>query len=477
MGLGGVGSRPWRAMKRGNSSDCILFWLQSRSGWVPGVVRGSASGVLTRWAGRRTGVDLQGWADPIGPLPGGGEPPQEPAGQFPRAQEGFGGEVRCLIVTDVLDAGGLDELAAFLARRLPGKGIEVSVAKTGAAGGRLSAALQAEGVAVRDTPDSTSLADAISHFAPQVISAHAPPDWALEAARRQRVPVVETLHGLPTPIGTNWSREPQRSALVTSFVAVSETVRRQYIRGNTTFPQDRITVIPNGVNDHYRPLVDRAEARRWLGLDREFLFVSMARVTLQKNTYGLVAAFADLARDVPDVHLLLAGRVEETLYARHVLGLRESLPAGIAGRIHLRDNTPFVSAVLAAGDCYVMDSFFEGWSLASMEGLAAGLPVVISDVGGAKEQVGGQGERGFVVANPLGDPEEARWPAAGRAKFADQPNRKELVARMREVSRERQRWATARAALAEESRQRFSAERCVAGHASVLTAASQLRAG
>ena len=78
---------------------------------------------------------------------------------------------------------------------------------------------------------------------------------------------------------------------------------------------------------------------------------------------------------------------------------------------------PDVSTVLAAADAFVLNSFFEGWSLASMEAIFTGLPVVLSEVGGAREQVGENGERGIVVENPLGDPGVTDWRSVTRARF------------------------------------------------------------
>jgi hypothetical protein len=49
----------------------------------------------------------------------------------------------------------------------------------------------------------------------------------LEAAQMLGIPVVETLHRVPTPIGTDWGKEVVRSRYVTSMAAVSELVRRQ----------------------------------------------------------------------------------------------------------------------------------------------------------------------------------------------------------------------------------------------------------
>jgi glycosyltransferase involved in cell wall biosynthesis len=202
----------------------------------------------------------------------------------------------------------------------------------------------------------------------------------------------------------------------------------------------------------------------------EFLFVSLARYVLQKNTFGLVAAFADVARAHPEAHLLFAGGIGDPLYFEQVRRLRDRLPC--ADRIHLRGPCPDVSAVLAAADAFVLDSFFEGWSLASMEALFAGLPVVLSEVGGASEQVGENGHRGFVVANPLGDPEATDWRRMWRARFRSQPNREALVDAMSAVIAERDRWRDAREELRIDATTRFSAEICLRRHAEVLIRAA-----
>ena len=301
---------------------------------------------------------------------------------------------------------------------------------------------------------------------PDVISAHDPPEWVLEAARAWAIPVVETLHGIPTPIGTNWRKEPARSRYITSLIAVSDLVRRQYLRGNPGFADKEIVTIPNAFNVTHRPAINRAKARAWLGLDDEFLFISLARHVVQKNAYGLVAAFADVAREIPRVHLLIAGRPDDRPYAEQVRLLRDSLPE--RNRIHLRENLSNPSALLAAADGFVLNSFFEGWPLASMEALCAGLPVVISEVGGAREQVGANDERGYVVPNPLGDPEAVTWERAGRERFRPHVNKAALVAAIASVIKSREHWATVRPTLAEESKRQFSVRTCAEQHAKIL---------
>ena len=194
----------------------------------------------------------------------------------------------------------------------------------------------------------------------------------------------------------------------------------------------------------------------------------MSRHCLQKNTYGLLTAFGDLAQHHPEAHLVVAGKVVDPRYSRHVLRLRESLPC--RDRIHLRSHLADPASLLAAADGFVLNSFFEGWPLASMEALFAGLPVVISDVGGAREQMGSDPARGHLVGNPLGDALRVDWESMRMARYRRQANRDELVTAMRQLVENRQHYLHDRAGLAAESAARFSADTCIARHAAVLRA-------
>ena len=196
--------------------------------------------------------------------------------------------------------------------------------------------------------------------------------------------------------------------------------------------------------------------------------MSLARHCMQKNSYGLVAAFAELARQLPEVHLVIAGRPDDLRYYRRVVRLRDSLPCG--DRIHLRDHAAAPAELLAAADGFVLDSFFEGWSLASMEALFAGVPVVVSDVGGAREQVADDPHRGYLISNPIIDPLRVDWESVRAACYRAQANRDELVAAMRQLVTDREEYLLHRERLAAESRTRFSADAFLARHVSVLRA-------
>ena len=402
--------------------------------------------------------------------------PAEPLFQGGKSGSANGGRLRCLIVTRVLDAGGMDEFVSFLARHLPLFGFDTTVMCAAPSSsehsrvGFLASELRKERICVVEAASKDGW-HWLANNRPDVISAHDPPDWILEASSVLQIPVVETLHEVPTPIGTDWKKEPRRSRHINTIVAVSELVRRQYLRGNPKFDAGRIITIPNAFNETQRPLVDRPKARLWLGLQDEFLFISLARYVLQKNGYGLVAAFADVARKHPDAHLLMAGRPDDRTYTEQIRRFRDTLPQ--RNQIHLRQNLPNPSLLLAAADCFVLNSFFEGWPLASMEALSVGLPVIMSDVGGAREQVGDDGSRGYVVPNPIGDPELVSWKAAGRLCFETQINKNPLVNAMLSVIRDRVHWAQVRPRIAAASKQRFKASACAERHAHVLRDAAR----
>lgn len=383
---------------------------------------------------------------------------------------------RCIVATGVLDVGGLDRVAALLARRLPVHGVDTTIVYPSSpegfegAGERLADALRSEGVDVVKVSEREA-GHWLRTSRPDVISSHGAPQWLISAAIKIGIPIVETLHGSHSLFeSASWPAEQLRSKTIDGFVAVSDLVRRQYLRANPGYPPTRIITIPNGVDDQYIVHRDREEARAWLGLRDEFLFVSLSRYHLQKNVFGLVEAFSDVARRYPETHLLVGGHVHDPVYFEQIRRLRDGLDC--AAQIHLRGHCAEASAVLAASDGFVLNSFFEGWSLASMEALFAGVPVVMSEVGGAIEQVGKDGKRGLVVANPLGDAEAMDWQRMSQMRFAPQANRAELAEAMCSIVDQRNQWHNARESLKAESVRRFSAEACIASHAEVLVRAA-----
>jgi glycosyltransferase involved in cell wall biosynthesis len=388
--------------------------------------------------------------------------------------------VRCLLVTSSLDAGGMDEVVAFLAYQLPCYGISVAVlqasgdgAPNGTPTGRLGRQLLAHGI---ETVELTEAAAEpwVQAWHPDVISIHGAPSWVLEIATRLSIPSVETLHGMHSLFSADRFAVAEYGRKLSGIIAVSNLVRQQYLQLNPAFPQSQILTIPNSVDRSRRILGDRRRAREKWQVQQEYVFVSLARYCLQKNTYGLIAAFSELAGQYPEAHLVIAGRVDDTSYFDQIVRLRSRLPC--RDRIHLRDHSPNPADLLSLADGFVLNSFFEGWSLASMEALYAGLPVVLSEVGGAREQIGTGNGRGYVVPNPAGDPLKADWNTIRDIRYSRQINRNDFVSAMGSLVSNRAYWLDAREKLIVDSAQRFHPDLCVRRHLRVLSAAALNRA-
>jgi glycosyltransferase involved in cell wall biosynthesis len=465
----------------------LIAWAQRQGHLLPRPARQIAGRAVRRLGLSRPGQPIlsEDWTRPLIP----GRPAadleslqatvvDDPPAQLqspPAVVEVTEPPIRCAVATGVLTVGGAEEVATFLARSLPRYGFETVVIHSGsppadAEGrrGRLLTCLDEAGIpAVQLSPGTAG--QWFAEHRPDVVHGNYAPDWMLDAAAAAGSKWVETVHGMHMFLDPSaWPAERVRTTAIAAQVAISEMVRRQYLAGNPDYPPDRVVTINNGIERRRNARVDRAAARAALGLTEEFLFLCTARYCLQKNMFGLVAAFAELIRRRPDGHLLVAGRPHDRLYVEQVRALASR--ADTQSRIHLRGHCANVPALLAAADAFVLDSFFEGHPLASMEAMAAGVPVIMSDVGGAREQLGEGGDRGYLVANPGGDPQLVDWARMGELRLRPQPNAEELIGAMSRVLDERAIWAASRDQLRAAADGLFPPEESVRQHAAVLRA-------
>jgi glycosyltransferase involved in cell wall biosynthesis len=151
-------------------------------------------------------------------------------------------------------------------------------------------------------------------------------------------------------------------------------------------------VIPNGFDlEALQPDPDSGRVlRRTLGIPEEATVLgNVARFHPMKNHAGLLAAAGELAAADPTLHLILAGTgVSPDNPALAQFG--EGLPAG---RLHLLGDRDDVPALMNAFDIFCLPSAWgEAFSNAIGEAMACGVPCVVTDVGDARELVGGTGK-------------------------------------------------------------------------------------
>lgn len=374
--------------------------------------------------------------------------------------------LRAGIVVRSLDAGGLEEIVALLARTLPAHGIEPHVLCTHG-GGAVARRLRAAGVPVTVAGGRPSRWREWSHAArPDVISTHfAAPD--VIDALAGGPPLVETVHNTYAWLrAEGWEGERRKLERLDATVAVSALVARYHAARTATEPTPH--VIPNAVDPARVARVPRVFARRRLGLAPDApVLVHLGRFAAQKNLAGLVRAFAEVERRRPGAVLLLAGPAPSRRGTRALLRLRPELERRRALRI--LPPPAHVGSLLSAADAYVSNSFFEGWSVAASEALWAGVPVVASECGGAWELVGEDGARGRVVPNPAGEPLAVGPDTLGAPPpEAARRNEAALADALLEVLEDRPAWAGAAAEIRAWALERLAPHRMAASYASLF---------
>lgn len=189
------------------------------------------------------------------------------------------------------------------------------------------------------------------------------------------------------------------------IVAVSEGARLAY-RKFCSIQSEQWLVIPNGVETVARS--DSNVTWESLGLPpaaKVILFVG--RLDAQKGVRWLVDTATDWLPQLPQHHLVIAGRgPQHELLKEQVVQLEEERP-DLKGRIHLVGWLEQPRRWMRQADMLVLPAQYEGMPNVCLEAMAEGLPVVAFDVQGIRELLGEPGA-GQVV--PVQD--RAAWSSA-----------------------------------------------------------------
>ncbi len=237
-----------------------------------------------------------------------------------------------------------------------------------------------------------------------VVHAHTPVAAmiARPAARRCGVPIViYTAHGFYFHEGTRpWVRRVhiglERAAqCYADFLFTQSGEDLETAVGERIAPPARAMAIGNGV-DLARFSPDRptdaglAELRRELGIEpgSRPIVIMVARLVREKGYFEFLEAFSELRQSMPAARALLIGEAlasdrdnsAEAIRA-HVRHLDMADSVVFAG---LRTDIP---RLLALGDLFCLPSWREGMPRSIIEAMAAGLPVVATNIRGCREEV------------------------------------------------------------------------------------------
>lgn len=316
-------------------------------------------------------------------------------------------QLRVHILIDSLTWGGAELLLADLAEGAEAHGLELSVGflydTEASAGPRLrSAGLRPEPVGAGGLADLRTFRLVRRHLArlrPDVLHTHLQYSDLIGgvAARTLGIPAVATLHVLDSHETTRDRLRARLAALARRrchrrVIAVSDHIRDAYLALGADRPEHVVTV-HNGIAARPAPGAG-ARVRAELGLSPEDAVVAVIAVLRPGKGHDLaVAAVEEVRRGLPSVRLLIVGDGP----ARDDVA---RLAARLDGAAVLAGHRDDVMAVLDAADVLLHPSHTDAFPTVLLQGLAAGVPIVASGVGGIPEIVE-DGQTGLLVPPPL----------------------------------------------------------------------------
>ncbi len=245
------------------------------------------------------------------------------------------------------------------------------------------------------------------------VNSYVPGNYARLAGALMQVPIIiDHWHGFTRFNGKRRLICRLLGRFTDVSIAVSHGVR-DYLLKECGLDPARVRVVHNGVDiaaiDAARP---GPEVRRALGLPDEAPVIGLVGRLDHwgKGHRELFEAMARLKDRHPCQALIVGGGRRED----EVRALAASL--GLADAVHFLGQRQDVPDLLHAMDIFVLPSYSEGVSLALLEAMAAGLPVIATNVGGLPEVVT-DGDNGLLI--PPKDPEAL---AEALARLLDAPD-------------------------------------------------------
>ncbi len=228
-----------------------------------------------------------------------------------------------------------------------------------------------------------------------VIHAH---DWLVTYAAKTlknsyNIPIVATIHATESGRNSGIHDEMQRYINDTEWLLTYEAsevlVNSNYMKNELQrlfgLPFEKINVVPNGINlTAFNGIERDYDFRRQYAADNEKIILFLGRLVYEKGVQHLIAAMPKILANYHDAKLVIAGKggmMDE---------LREQVNhLNIANKVYFTGylNGKQVNKMYKAADISVFPSTYEPFGIVALEAMLAGVPTVVSDVGGLNEIV------------------------------------------------------------------------------------------
>jgi glycosyltransferase involved in cell wall biosynthesis len=304
-------------------------------------------------------------------------------------------KIKVLQLTANLGIGGLERVVVNLCKYLDKKNFDVHACCIRFKG-EFATELEEDGIPVHLVPQVTSrpdylaftrLAKIINKIKPHVIHSHNTNSFidSTLATMFTHVPVkVNTDHARNFPGRyRELLLESICARFADKFIAVSEETRQNLIRYEK-IPRDKIVIINNGIDGKkFDRNIDIEEKKKSLGLSDFSPIVGLGvRLTAQKGIKHLIAAAPQVIEKFPNICFFIAGKggLKNTL-------IQKTEQLGVSHHFKFPGPRLDLFEILKILDLYVLPSEWEGLPLSLLETMAAGCPIVATNVGGIPKAI------------------------------------------------------------------------------------------
>ena len=219
-------------------------------------------------------------------------------------------------------------------------------------------------------------------------------EWAYVAPVNALATIHDLMHRYESrfPEVSSWGKYARRELHYrklckwASALLVDSQVGKQQVIDSFNTPAERIFVLPFVAPDYiYAQQRTNTAFNDKYKLPKKFIFYP-AQFWEHKNHARLIQALASLAKDIPDLALVLIGSRKNNYSAvRHLVDKLE-----IAHRVHFLDYIPNddIASLYHRARAMIMPTFFGPTNIPPLEAFATGCPTAVSNIYGMAEQVG-----------------------------------------------------------------------------------------
>ena len=228
-----------------------------------------------------------------------------------------------------------------------------------------------------------------------VIHAH---DWLVTYAAKSlkqsfNLPMVATIHATEAGRNSGIHDDTQRyindTEWLLTYEATEVIVNSNYMKGHVQglfgLPFDKISVIPNGINLNNFTGIDRDyDFIRRFAMDNEKIILYVGRLVYEKGVQHLISAMPKILENYHDSKLVIAGKggmIDELKSQVESMGLSNKVY--FTGYLNQKE----VQKMYKCADVAVFPSTYEPFGIVALEAMLAGIPTVVSDIGGLNEIV------------------------------------------------------------------------------------------